>query len=294
MDLNRNFDINTHIEAYKMIFDIVRIVDPINKTVSNYKIDPSAKDSVFCYSIWKDNKQCKECISYKAFIQNKPFIKLQYNEDKLYLMYAIPIMVNNNRLVLELLNDVTDHLAFETVSEDGGHSLRNADQDIKNLILRDSLTGLYNKRYIEQKLPHEISLCSEKNPLSIAMLDLDHFKKINDTYGHNVGDQFLEKIGIILSKVIRIERDWVARYGGEEFLICLPGTDNKSAFKVLERVRKAIEKMYIKVGEEKVNVTVSLGLYTINNKDISSSALIQYADEKLYQAKQQGRNRVVS
>jgi len=282
------------VKAYERIFDTVRVVDPVTKKVIVYKDGKDIYDNMACYSRWLDGNECKDCIIIKALNHKKTFVKIQNNADRMFLMSAVPLELNGDIFALELIKDITDNLVFETVYQCEGHELRNIVQDLNTLIMKDTLTSLYNRRYIDRTLPEEIARCNDKNPLSIAMIDVDHFKSINDTYGHNAGDIIIKKLGQILSNSIRNDTDWAARYGGDEFLICLPNTDNKKAYKVLERIRKNVEKINIKIENIKIKVTVSGGLYTLNNNILAPVDLIKYADDKLYNAKEQGRNRIAS
>ncbi|HHV97095.1 MAG TPA: GGDEF domain-containing protein [Clostridiaceae bacterium] len=125
------------------------------------------------------------------------------------------------------------------------------------------------------------------------MADIDHFKNVNDTYGHYVGDRVIKKIGEVMTKYIRKDTDWIARYGGDEFLICLHDVDQKEAYKIVERLRKALESTLVEVEGESIKVTASFGLITVKNTKLKPDDLIKMADDKLYQAKRQGRNRVV-
>ena len=130
------------------------------------------------------------------------------------------------------------------------------------------------------------------------MCDIDHFKNINDTYGHQCGDEVLKTLVRSISEVIRADTDWLARYGGEEFLIVLPETRLRNASGLAERLRKNIANNSIKIQEDKISITVSFGVTGFNSsnlpKNISSEALIHMADQYLYAAKNQGRNQVVS
>lgn len=278
---------------YENIFDIVRTVDPIRKKViwsNNYK---TASDISYCCSLWEGNTECKDCISIKALNDQKTHIKIQHIADKMFLVFAAPVKVNGETLVMELIKDISDDLVFETVVQGQGHILQNIVEDLNTIILKDTLTNLYNRRYIHEMLPKEIMGCNNRRPLSIAIIDIDYFKNINDTYGHNAGDIVIKKFAQTLSHSIRTDVDWAARYGGEEFLVCLPNTDCKRAYKVFERIRKAIERASIKAENNKIQTTGSFGLCTIKNSELTAEDLIKLADEKLYLAKSQGRNRVV-
>ena len=172
----------------------------------------------------------------------------------------------------------------------------------KNLLLQqmavtDDLTGLYNKRYILSRLSGEISHAARyRESISFLMVDVDHFKQVNDTYGHVVGDILLKEIAEMLKKIVR-EFDVVARYGGEEFLIILPNGDTLGAKILAERLRESIEKTTFNIDGNKLLVTVSIGVKSENVKPNANSseeviALINQADMALYRAKANGRNRV--
>ena len=176
-------------------------------------------------------------------------------------------------------------------------SLKDAYEEIRLLSITDPLTGCYNRGYMTNKLPQEITRARRYNhSLSLIFSDIDHFKKINDSYGHQVGDLVLKELVQTIQGSIRMEVDWLTRYGGEEFLIVLPETDTDGAFIAAERLRKAISQREIKAMEQVLHITASFGVTGFDpdtpDNNISLESLINLADRCLYQAKQEGRNRV--
>ncbi|MBN2187136.1 MAG: diguanylate cyclase [Dehalococcoidia bacterium] len=165
-------------------------------------------------------------------------------------------------------------------------------EELEKLANFDSLTGLHNRRAILRRLDEEIRHAKRyREHPSLIMLDIDHFKKVNDRYGHLTGDDVLEEIARLILQNIR-GVDAVGRYGGEEFIIFLPKTDLSSALNVAERIRKAIEVAEMKDSEGNVfNVTVSQGLSS-HEQGEDEHSLISRADDALYAAKENGRNRV--
>lgn len=160
-------------------------------------------------------------------------------------------------------------------------------------IIIDGLTGLYVHWFFYQCLEKEISRAERQNlSLALLMLDLDHFKQFNDTYGHPMGDKALVKVAEILKKDLR-DIDTVARYGGEEFAIILPGVDEKLALRTAERIRKSMGNHRFKVVNGKFHLTLSIGI-SIYEKDISAEEMVERADKSLYWVKQHGRNQVKS
>ncbi len=155
----------------------------------------------------------------------------------------------------------------------------------------DALTGVYNRRELALRIEHEMKRATRYNHnLSTFMLDLDHFKKINDTYGHKAGDIVLMEIASVLEKSVR-ETDYVARYGGEEFIVVLPETRLEKAVELAERVREQIAKHTIKVkADVELNITTSIGVASFPEHADSWEGLFEAADKAMYSAKNAGRN----
>jgi len=160
----------------------------------------------------------------------------------------------------------------------------------------DGLTGLKNRRLFDEELDRQFRGAARSHtPLSLAMLDIDHFKRINDEYGHPVGDDFLRLIAAVITAEIKRPLDSACRYGGEEFALILPDTPMEGANTLAECIRAAVEAIHHKVGEQRVPITISIGTATLSpSRGDQPAALIQLADQALYQAKAQGRNRVIS
>ncbi|QSQ23847.1 diguanylate cyclase [Pyxidicoccus parkwayensis] len=171
-------------------------------------------------------------------------------------------------------------------------------EELLALSRTDALTGLFNRRYFEERLNEEFARSRRYGaPLSLVMLDIDHFKRINDTFGHPFGDQVLKAVAQTARTRLR-EVDLLARYGGEELIALLPETGPEDALKVCERVREAIASLGLEPpgGDgtaEPVRLTASLGVATVPSADLASAeALLMAADTSLYAAKGAGRNRV--
>jgi diguanylate cyclase (GGDEF)-like protein len=161
---------------------------------------------------------------------------------------------------------------------------------MKDMAIYDTLTHLYNRRQLDHVLEEEFRNSSlKKQPLSIIMIDIDHFKAINDRYGHDEGDRALIHIGSLLKASLRND-DIVARFGGEEFLVILPRTIMKDAVVIAERIRRSAP---LSAGDEEIHLTVSLGIAAIPAIwPDSKEEFIKFADTALYEAKDKGRNRV--
>jgi len=175
--------------------------------------------------------------------------------------------------------------------------LASANRELEKLSRQDGLTGIANRRYFDSYLVTEVRRgARERQPLSLVLSDVDHFKAFNDCYGHQAGDDCLRRVAAALSSAGRRPADLAARYGGEEFAMVLPGTALEGAVDVAQAVSRVIESLGIPHARSAVNakVTLSQGIVSLTpEKETSSEDLIQRADQALYLAKQQGRNRYV-
>ncbi len=174
--------------------------------------------------------------------------------------------------------------------------LQLAYEEIKAFSIHDALTGCFNRHYMDDQLMQEIQRASRYGrSLSVMMCDIDHFKRINDTWGHQVGDRVLREVSAILRTGIRRGTDWVARYGGEEFLVVMPETSSADAVMLAERLKDNLEKLHIGIEDQTIRVTASFGLTMLQpDADEAPHTLLGRADSLLYKAKESGRNRIVA
>ena len=171
--------------------------------------------------------------------------------------------------------------------------LRESRQQLEELLETDPLTGIFNRRYLMERMKDEARRSRRSdNPFAILMLDVDHFKKFNDTHGHMAGDEALKAVADVLGEETR-DVDHLARYGGEEFLVLLSDTDIEGAVRAGERIRELLAERSVAVGKRSVTLTVSAGAAEFPADGDSPETLVESADTALYQAKRRGRDRVV-
>jgi two-component system, cell cycle response regulator len=177
-------------------------------------------------------------------------------------------------------------------------SLKEAQENIRRLSITDPLTGCFNRGYLKERLPEEIRLAKESGfPLSLIMTDIDHFKRVNDTHGHQAGDEILKMFSANILRQLRKKLDWAVRYGGEEFLIILPRANIDGAFTMAERLREIIENTVTQTGGHATKITASFGGTCAMEipdtpDDDFIEKMIQAADQNLYDSKKNGRNQV--
>jgi len=294
-----NNELNSLLEKLQILekmYQMMRIVDPLAKKVLVLQ-DYELKDiNTQCFELWKKNQFCENCVSIRAINEDDTVFKIEFKENSIYMITAVPISINGRKLVAEFIKETTNNLILYDGRHDENFKIVTLVEYLNKISVKDELTGLYNRRYINERLPVNLLHASTKNePLSIIFTDLDFFKNINDTYGHATGDMILKNIGSQLQKHIDINKDWIARYGGEEFLICLTNTHYEQAQQIAEKMRVAIEKTVFTVLDQPVQITCSFGVHTVYHEagSLSVDEIIEMADRKLYLAKSKGRNRVM-
>jgi len=287
------------------VVGVYRLEDMVNNAISPYVekgIDLTifdGKEISHQNKIFGISKADADLIRYKKEIMvfGKPWTVLFRGDGSFQdgIKWHPPIASAGGLLLLFLLISIVFEINdFRTRDK----LLSENNKQLEQLSNLDSLTGVANRRYFDESLGRELNRsCRDKTPLSLILLDVDHFKEFNDTHGHLVGDECLKQIAHILQNAIVRSHDLVARYGGEEFAVILPSTDLKGGLIIAERLRELVENLNLVNFKKPIiqPVTISLGLVSTphGQKGMSPKFLIGHADKALYEAKKQGKNRVV-
>ena len=285
-------DILAAVHILENIYDVVRIVDPVQNQVIHLKTNsiPLTYRDESCYGFWKRERFCENCISLRAVIEMDTFVKFEVIDGHIFMITASPVEHQDRCYAIEMLNDITDKSILESIVGNDKKDFTSFVLKFNDALVRDELTQLFNRRYINERLPVEIfqSLATKKSSILI-MVDIDEFKKMNDQHGHIAGDMVLQRFAKLLVRGLRSSDDWVARYGGEEFLFCLHDADE--ALDVAEQIRASVENTKFKIPNGTVNITCSLGVYTLSS-EMNMQEWIDGADKNLYLAKANGGNKV--
>ena len=272
------------------LFHRVRIVDPIKKIVIEENGEKTTENKK-CFHLCNRDTICENCISIRAYNENTSVMKFEYIDNNIYMIMATPVNKQESTYVIETIRDISDCKIVYLVEDKTVSELKKTLSEINRLIVIDELTKCYNRRYINEKLPIDIeSAKANKLPLSIAMIDIDYFKLINDKYGHLLGDLVLKDITNVIKNNIRGKSDWIARYGGEEFLILFNDTSKEDAYNLSKRIKSVVENSIFKYDDIEINITISIGIASLTSEIDDMDKLIRKADEKLYKAKRSGRN----
>ncbi len=282
------------IGAFKKMYDHMRVVDPVNKTIMHYYGDgillPDHTKS--CHELWEKGKVCENCVAMRAYNEGETMIKIEYTQKTIYLITAVPVEFNNSNFIIELLKDTTSSMFMNEKGLNSEIELKKLLDSTNEKAVMDELTGIYNKRFLLERLPVDIvnAHLNDSN-LSIIMADIDHFKKINDVHGHLAGDFILREFAFLLKENTRGYKGWLARFGGEEFLISLQETDKDAAYNIAERMRKAVENKAFDYNGNTIYFTSSFGICSLAEiESLAYEDLVACADNNLYKAKKGGRN----
>ncbi len=282
-------------------------VSAANDTATTLKLIEVVTPSVVLLDLSLESPDGNDLLTLfksKVNLINTPLIVLSSNTDSDTKVYAflqgasdfVGKPIQFRELLARINNQIKIHNKLKEL-EVKIRELTKRNSVLEQLAITDSLTELYNKGYILQRLESEMIRSARYNePISLIIIDLDYFKKINDSFGHVAGDNILRKLAKILVESVR-DVDIVARYGGEEFIVVCPNTSIGGAAILAERIRENVQNTIFRSGSFDIKLTISLGLSSMSSSslaggEVNSSRLIEEADLALYKAKASGRNRV--
>ncbi len=228
--------------------------------------------------------------------RHTPILVIADTEDQARVLKALEIGVNDYLSRPIERNEMLARARTQIRRRRYADRLRNSMQSTMEMALIDPLTGLNNRRYFTSHLTSLLGHAgSTRGELTLLILDIDHFKRVNDSFGHDAGDEVLQEFARRMKDSVR-GIDLVCRLGGEEFVIVMPDTDPIRGFRIADRIRMSVSNTPFAIhgGSKQIDVTVSVGMTGLRGEDISVDALLKRADEALYKAKRDGRNRVIA
>jgi diguanylate cyclase (GGDEF)-like protein len=275
-----NYDVSTAVNG----MDALELISTVQPDVILLDVMMPKMDGFECCSRLKKNKETHDI----------PVILVSSNTETIDKIKGLEIGASDYIVKPfdygELLARVSTQVKMKSLLDELGKK----NSLLEELVKKDSLTNLYNHRYFYERLAEEFTASKRtNNPLSCIICDIDRFKSINDTHGHQAGDEILKSLAAILSNEMRTD-DVASRYGGEEFALIFPDTGIRKAKARAERIRRNVENNVLTFGGIQISATISIGVASIpDNNAESHIELICFADEALYAAKQAGRNKTV-
>ena len=265
--------VEEEMEEYRRIFDVVRLIE--EETIQmmeegrEEEIDP---EKVACYSFWKKNRQCKNCISARVLREKNQGTKLEFAGEDIYQVTACYMEIDGKAYVMELVKKLNEEFLLDAEGcEKLVRKLDGYNQDLYS----DALTGSYNRRYYEERLKEK------ETSAGVAVIDLDDFKLYNDTFGHRVGDAVLKTVAKMIRSCIR-KSDILIRYGGDEFLLVMPDIAADIFTQKLRQICKKIRESKVP-GYSQIRLSVSIGGAMSDGNTVEET--IVQADQFMYQAK---------
>jgi two-component system, cell cycle response regulator len=293
--MNLGHEIKERLSIFKNFYDVIRVADPINKRSYIVTEGEPQQENYACYCMWNKSEACENCVSMRALTEQDTFVKIEHLDGRAMMVTATPVEIEGNTYIVEILKDVTENSKGDNIIGKNRAVVEELINSVNERAVRDELTGLYNRRYINERLPIDLNYSKLNNsPLSIIMADIDFFKKVNDKHGHLAGDSILKEYSNLILNSINSNRHWASRFGGEEFLIVLNGANLKAAYDIAEEIRIKVENTDFQFDGLRINITSSFGVYCIHDYDTKVSELLSIADDNLYEAKFSGRNRTVA
>ncbi len=273
---------------FHKMYDVVRIVDPVCKKVLQIQAWKPMETNSVCHDFWQKDKICENCVSIRSHLEKKNFMKMEYSGDTVMLVTAIPVHTEERPVVLELLRDVTETMLMGRGFQKEGEKFHHVIDEMNDLIVKDPLTGLYNRRFLEERLPVEIiqSMINQA-PLTVILLDIDRLKVANDQYGHVIGDAVIKELAKVLQLTASAKEHWAIRYGGDEFVLVLPDSTKAEAEVLMQNIVSSMRQLMIETKESFIPVDASYGIYTMLNEQLTAKELIAKADEAMYAHKKQ-------
>lgn len=283
--------LESNLPFFNLMYDAVRLVNPGEKTVIEFRSHVPRETDAFCYEYWGRKTICENCISYRAYREHKSYFKIEHMPEQIKMVVAIPIQSAEGPLVLELLKDVTDSMLIGEGNYRRGTEAGRFLQRLNGMLMKDKLTGLYNRRFADERLPVDIIQAGlHAYPLSVLFLDVNRMKNINDVYGHSAGDLALKTVARTISRCIRKDSDWAARYGGDEIILCLSNMGKEDADLTAERIRGRMKNTPVHMDAGEFFVTVSVGVCTMSAEKLTAAQMVERADREMYQDKQAEKN----
>lgn len=276
------------------LFDVLRIVDPVARKVLE-RVSAGAPPSPFpCRGFWSGEDTCRDCLSARAFRENRRLSRMLFHKGSMYLSTAIPFQTGGRGIVVEMLRDLTGSLVAASGDSIDAAELQVLFEQADHASSIDALTGLLDRNSVEVRLPRELDRAhSTRYPLSLILISLDGFTRLRSRHGDDFCDTLLRAVGDMLQKSMRLEQDWVARSGEESFLVVMRNTGNAGVQTVAERIRSRISRLDLPQAGMAVPVTASVAIHIEMPTSPTEGPLLPLLEKRVQTAGSEGGDRVV-
>lgn len=268
------------------LFDQIRLIDGPSKSICEIKNGEVHATSRKCHAFWNRSEKCKNCVSYRASQSQHKMVKLEFFDNQYYFVMACPFIIGGKNYILELISNITVRLSTDLSEIDPNDFIHNLICQLETASIKDSFTGLFNKKYLETKVEEVVAL-KKYHTSFLVMFDLDDFKLVNDTHGHILGDKVLLEFASVLDQDTKQFVSYIARFGGDEFSILFEDTTQEQVEEVLANIAQHFYALEFESDKGTFHVNVSAGYTPINEEINTFNKGVTKADEHLYAVKKE-------
>jgi len=260
------------------VYDIIRIVDPINKSWIIVKENIIEHVRVPCYDFWKRGSYCNNCISMRAYKEKDIFIKIEYVSNKIFAIKATPIAINGKIYVLEMIKDISQN--ERRFNKSDNLNIQMIIDEMNNNSIIDRVSGVYNRKYIDERLPVDINNCNVYGDIpNVIKITIDYLKFIEYKYGKDVEDKVIQEFIKITKKLIVKNLDWIGRYNEDTFFIVL---HDSNTIHILERIDDIFSDFIVKYKDINTKIITSFKIYCAKNEDLDAEKILTEMYEQFY------------
>lgn len=268
------------------MYDSIRVINPINKNIISIRNNDIKILEGKCYEKFNRGTLCSNCISMRAYIEKDTFIKLECVSNKVMLIVATPVIINEETYVVEIIKDISSH--NNKISNINYKSnIITVIDNMNEKIIRDDLTGVYNKIYIEEKIPFDVNnSVINKCLFSVIMIKIDDFKNLNYEYGQNVENKILKDFTKVIRDSVGSDSCWIGRYSVNKFIVVLNNVNKEETYNVSEQIRYSLENNLFKYDDKIIKLETSFGIYSSENEMFDTKIILEELEKSISKEKE--------
>lgn len=265
------------------LYDAIVLINPTAKEINGYlqsNFVISGPNPHKCFNMWGKEKRCENCIASRALHEQRTTVKIEYLDDKIYMVTAVPLINDGQNQVVELIKDISKDSLLEVDGTAYGNLHRIINRNNASIV-KDAFTRVYNTNYIYERLPEDLYYAHEFSlKLGLIFVNITNLKSINDLYGYSAGNAVIKGYSKLVKEQVRKERDWSARFGGSEFILILNDISEKQAYNICKRLNDKILKIGLSLEGLPLKATHNISYFIVENETMTIDQLIQTARNK--------------
>jgi diguanylate cyclase (GGDEF)-like protein len=264
-------------------YDIIRVVDPINKNSIVVESDEIKYVEGTCYDFWKRGLACKNCISMRAYNEKDTVIKMEYLNNEIFMITATPILIEGRTYILETLKNISQNQ--ELIKNNCENLIiQGIINEVNDEFIFDKVSGVYNRKYLDERLPVDINICNiNGDPLSIIKITIDYLKSIEYRYGKDIEDKVIREVIKIAEELIANNSGWIGRYNSDTFFMVLKKIDDVNIKGILGKAKELFSHFIFRDKDISTEITVNLESYCVSkNKEKNIENILKEMQEQFY------------